>query len=156
MKRTVFLSIVVFIVPAAIAAQEQAGELNFKSGRWSYEYYAGDQAISYAAFEERLARHDQDLASRFCSGKNLSIVGTVIGSIGAFCFGYDIGVRLAGVEGNTPLLVGGGIVMSTGIAMSYAGEKRMRKVLTLYKRKDSVASLMIHSGYSGLGIRFNF
>jgi hypothetical protein len=156
MKRTVFLSLVGFIVPVAIAAQEQAGELNFKSGTWSYEYYAGDQAIPYATFRNRLASHDKDLASRFNSGKNLSITGVVIGSIGAFCFGYDIGTRLAGVEGNTPLLVGGGIVMSTGIAMSYVGERRMRKVLTLYKRKDGVASLMIHSGYSGLGISFNF
>ena len=144
------------IEPASIAAQEQPEELSFKSGTWAYEYYAGDQAIPYAAFKERLASYDKDLSSRFNSGKNLSITGIVIGSIGAFCFGYDIGTRLAGVKGNTPLLVGGGVVMCTGIAMSYVGERKMRKVLTLYKHKDSVASLMIHSGYLGLGISFNF
>jgi hypothetical protein len=144
------------LAPTSIAAQEQSEELSFKSGTWAYQYYAEDQPISYTAFKERLASRNKDLASMFHSGRSLSIVGNVIGGIGAFWFGYDIGARFVGAKGNTALLIGSGAVMSAGIAMSYVGEGRMKKVLTLYKHKDSVASLIVIPGYPKFGICFNF
>jgi hypothetical protein len=155
-KKLRCLPFALLLAPASIAAQEQSEELNFKSGTWAYQYYAGDQAIPYAAFKERLASHDKNLASLFNSGRNLSITGAVIGSVGAFWFGYDLGARLAGAKGNATLLIGGGAVMSVGIAMSYIGESRMKKVLTLYKHKDSVASLTVTPSYPGIGVCFNF
>lgn len=84
----------------------------------------------------------------------MSITGIVIGSIGAFGFGYDMGGRLAGGKGNTALLVGGGGVMVGGIIMYYVGEKKMKKALTLYENNST--SFYISPTQTGIGLCLNF
>ena len=107
----------------------EKGDLSFKSGTWSYNYYIGNQQVPFDTFMNELNAGNITAGNMFNSGKNLSVAGTVIGSIGAFCLGYDLGGRLAGGEGNSALLVSGGGVMITGIALYYVGKGKMGKAL---------------------------
>ncbi|MDR2085557.1 MAG: hypothetical protein LBP72_00075 [Dysgonamonadaceae bacterium] len=154
--KTFFLSFLLWIAPLAVIAQEQAEDLTFKSGTWNYNYYVGDQQVSYDAFKKKLMENNERLAIMFNSGKNLSLTGIVMGSAGGFCLGYDIGTRFAGGKGNTLLLAGGGVAMGIGILMCYVGEGKMKKALTLYKNRDNNTSLTIGTNYSGFGISLNF
>ena len=88
----------------------------------------------------------------FETGKSVSIAGIAIGSIGTFCAGYDLGGRLAGAKGNTALLVGGGTVLVGGVILSYIGENKMKKALTLYKNN----SISISPAQTGIGLCINF
>jgi hypothetical protein len=156
LKQMVFITFVLLIAPFSIIAQEQSEDLSFKSGTLTYNYFVGDQSVSYAVFREMLTNRNEELANMFNAGKNLSMTGTVIGSVGAFCLGYDIGTRLAGGKGNTTLLAGGGAVMGVGLILYYVGEGKMKKALTLCKNEGNNTSLTINPNYSGLGISFNF
>lgn len=154
MKR-IFLILLVMFAPVVLMAQQQAEDLSVKSGSWSYNYYIGNQQISYDAFMEKLSGN-QAAAGMFKSGKSLNVTGTVIGSIGAFCFGYDLGTRLGGGKGNSAMLIGGGGVMVGGMIMSLVGNGKMKKALRLYNGKNNTTSMELNINPSGLGVNFYF
>ncbi|MDR1022398.1 MAG: hypothetical protein LBL94_03880 [Prevotellaceae bacterium] len=155
-KQAVFIIAVFLVAPFPVTAQEQLEDLSFKSGTWTYNYFVGDQQVSYSVFREKLNNRNEGLANMFNVGKNMSITGAIIGGIGSFCLGYDIGTRLAGGKGNVALLAGGGTVMGVGLILYYVGEGKMKKTLTLYKNVDKNASLTVDHSFSGLGISLNF
>ena len=156
MKRCIvfFATIIVCVAVHAQTDTEQTENLSFKSATWGYKYCVGDRQVSYDEFMSKLNGRDLIAGKMFKSGKNLGIAGTVVGGIGAFCFGYDIGTRLAGGNGNTALLVGGGGVMAGGIIMFYVGEGKMKKALTLYKNNST--SLHVSPTQTGVGLCLNF
>ncbi|MDR0604699.1 MAG: hypothetical protein LBG80_10390 [Bacteroidales bacterium] len=150
----VFICLMFMAFTHVLVAQEQSESLSFTSGTWSHSYYAGSQQISYKDFMNRLKTgSDVQVPRMFESGINLSVTGTIIGSIGAFGFGYDLGTRLAGAKGNTKLLVGGGSVMVAGIIMYYVGEGKMKKAMTLYSKNTVALNINLNSG---LGLCLNF
>lgn len=105
------LPLVLFsILPQVVFAQLPQKELSLKTGAFTIKYYEGTDQISYNEFINKL-NQNREAAKLFNQGKNLSLAGNIIGCVGAFCFGYDLGTRIAGGDGNTGLLVGGGIVM---------------------------------------------
>jgi hypothetical protein len=153
--KQLFLILLVMLAPSALKAQQQTGDLSFKSGNWSYNYYIGNQQIPYDSFMEKL-NGNEAAARMFKSGRSLDISGSVIGCVGAFCFGYDLGTRIGGGKGNTTMLVGGGGVMACGMIMSLVGQGKMKKALRLYKGKDNAVSMALNINPSGAGISFNF
>jgi hypothetical protein len=142
-------------VPVIAHAQERTSDLSFKNGGWSYSYYIGEQQVPFKTFMERLEENEQT-ASMFKSGKNLGITGTVISGIGAYCFGYDLGGRLAGEKGNNIMLIGGGGVMAGGLIMALIGKGKMKKALRLYKDENKETSMMLNISSSELGISLYF
>ncbi len=168
MKKSIFLSFCLLIGfylhgqesekafnSEVFTVQNEERNLSFKSTIWSYNYYIGSQRVSYDTFRNKLNESNViNVNNMFNSGKNISIAGNIIGSIGAFCVGFDLGTRLGGNKGNTALLAGGGGVMLGGIIMYYAGAGKMKKALTLYK--DNVATLYVSPTQTGIGLCFNF
>jgi hypothetical protein len=152
--KTIFLCLLITLVPVALTAQEPIKDLSFKSGTWNHDYYLDGEQVSFDTFMRELNDSNAEAGSMFNSGRNLSVVGTVIGSVGAFCFGYDLGTRLAGGQGSTALLAGGGGVMLGGIIMYYVGEKKMQNALTLYEHNST--SLYIAPTQTGIGLCLNF
>ena len=152
--KTGFLSLLFMITPVVLMSQEQTEDLSFKSGMWGYNYYIGVQKVSFDVFMDKLNGSNVTASDMFKSGKNLSITGTVIGSVGAFCLGFDLGTRLGGGNGNTALLIGGGGVMIGGIIMYYVGEGKMKEALTLYKNNHTV--LYVSPTQTGVGLCLNF
>ncbi|MCL2097147.1 MAG: hypothetical protein FWH23_00105 [Bacteroidales bacterium] len=152
--KTVFWCLLFMITPIVLIAQEQMGDLSFKAGTWGHNYYVGSQQVSFDVFMSELNTQNAAVGNMFKSGKNLSVVGIVVGSIGSFCFGYDIGTRIAGGKGNTALLIGGGGVMIGGIIMYYVGEGKMKKALTLHKNNST--ALYITPTPIGISLCLNF
>ena len=98
----------------------ESDSLSFKRSSWSNRYCIGNKKVSYDDFIKNLSDRNEQSAKMFKTGRSVSITGIAIASVGAGCAGYDLGGRLAGAEGNTALLVGGGIdgkqaVLTTGI-----------------------------------------
>jgi hypothetical protein len=156
LKKVIYAGLFLILSSMACFSQNSAEDdsLSFKRGSWSNQYYIGSQSVSYDDFIAKLIGKSEQAATMFKTGRSMSIAGIAIGSVGAFCFGYDLGGRLAGGKGNTTLLVGGGAVMAGGIILSYLGENKMKKALTLYK--DHGLSLSFGVTGSGMGFSFNF
>jgi len=152
--KTVILSLLFVVTPVVLMSQEQTEDLSFKSGMFGYDYYIDVQKVSFDTFMDKLNDSNVTAGGMFKSGRNLSITGTVIGSVGAFCFGFDLGTRLGGGDGNTALLIGGSGVMVGGIIMYYVGEGKMKKALTLYKNNLTV--LYVSPTQTGIGLCLNF
>ena len=70
------------------------------------------------------------------SGSSLYTLGTVIGCIGAFPFGYCCGYLLAGGQNENgsygKVLLGSGIVLVSGLIISSAGQKKMKEAVNRY------------------------
>jgi len=132
----------------------ESDSLSFKRGSFSNQYYIGNQQVSYDNFIEKLSNTNEQSVKMFKNGRSVSTAGIAIGCVGAFCFGYDLGGRLADAEGNTALLIGGGCVMIGGIVMSYMGENKMKKALTLCKNNS--VSFSISPTQTGVGLCINF
>jgi hypothetical protein len=152
--KTIFLCLLITLLPVALTAQGQTKDLSFKSGTWTYNYYLDGEQVPFDTFINELNENNAEAGNMFNSGKNLSVTGMVIGSLGAFCFGYDLGTRLGGGEGSMPLLAGGGGVMLGGIIMYYVGEGKMKKALTLFENNST--SLYMGPTSTGIGLCFNF
>jgi len=152
--KTVILSLLFLITPVVLMSQEQTEDLSFKYRMWSFDYYIGGQNVSFDTFMDKLNSRDATAGGMFKSGRNLSITGGVISSVGAFCFGLDLGTRFVGGDGNTALLVGGGGVMVGGIIMYYVGEGKMKKALTLYGNNST--ALYFSPTPNGVGLCINF
>jgi hypothetical protein len=153
--KKVFICLMFVTVTHILVAQEWTEDLSFKSWLWNYSYYEGSKEISFKDFMSKLkTSSDVQVPRMFKSGKNLSVTGNVIGSIGSFCFGYDLGSRLAGAKGNTAMLVGGGSAMVAGIVMSYIGVNKMNKALTLYQ--SASVSFSISPAQTGIGLYVSF
>jgi len=156
LKKVIFAGLLLILANTACFAQNSVENdpFSFKRGSWSNQYYVGNQQVSYDDFIKRLGDSSEQSLKMFKTGRSASIAGIAIGSVGAFCFGYDLGGRLAGAEGNTTLLIGGGAVLVGGIILSYIGENRMKKALTL--NKSNSASFFISPAQTGIGLCINF
>jgi hypothetical protein len=156
LKKVIYAGLLLILSNTVCFSQNSAknDSLSFKRGSWSNQYFIGNQQVSYDDFLIMLGNKSEQSVKMFKTGRSVSIAGIAIGSVGAFCFGYDLGGRLAGAEGNTALLVGGGTVLIGGIILSYFGENKMKKALTLH-RNNSI-SFSISPAQTGIGLCINF
>ena len=156
LKKTIYTGLFLILSSTVCYSQDSAesDSLSFKRGSWSNQYYVGSQQVSYDDFIKKLGDKNEQSVKMFKNGRSVSTAGIAIGSVGAFCFGYDLGGRLAGAEGNTTLLVGGGTVLLSGIILSYIGENKMKKALML--SKNNSVSFLITPTQTGIGLCVNF
>jgi hypothetical protein len=156
LRKVIYAGLFLILSNVACFSQnsEENDSLSFKRASWSNQYYIGSQLVSYNDFIKKLGDKSEQSAQMFKTGRNVSIAGIAIGSVGAFFFGFDLGGRLAGGKGNTTLLVGGGTVMAGGIILSYLGENKMKKALTVHKSNS--VSFFISPAQTGIGLCVNF
>jgi hypothetical protein len=156
LKKVIYAGLFLILSSMACFSQNLAenDSLSFKKGSFSNQYYIGNQSVSYGDFITKLSDKSKQAVKMFKTGRSMNIAGMVIGCIGAYGVGYDLGGRLYGGKGNTALLVGGGSVMVGGIILSSLGEDKMKKALTLYKKQS--LSLSFGVTESGVGLSFNF
>ena len=156
LKKVIFAGLLLISSSIVCFSQNSAenDSLSFKRGPWSNQYYVGNQQVSYDDFTKRLGASNEQSVKMFKTGRSVSFVGIAIGSAGAFCFGYDLGGRLGGAKGNTKLLIGGSAVLVGGVILSYIGENKMKKALTL--NKGNSASFSISLAQTGIGLCINF
>lgn len=157
MRKFLFITFTLLLSFVAVNAQTETSEkeLRITSGGWGYNYFVGNEKQSAKGFMEIL-KQNEHAHKMFKAGKNLAVTGTVIGSVGAFFVGYDLGGRLGGGKGNAGMLVGGGIVTAGGIAMGLIGESKMKKAVKLFNDKKDASNLQIELSPYGMTLAFNF
>lgn len=157
MKKTAFIVTVLLFIALAVSAQSTTSDnqLRMTPGFWTYSFYVGDQKVSHTEFTN-VFKQNENAYKLFRSGKTLTTIGTIIGSVGAFCVGYDLGSRLGGSSGEPGLLIGGGIVVIGGVAMGLIGEAKMKKAIKLFNNKDSAYDLQFNVSPFGVGLCMNF
>jgi len=157
MKKSLFVLFLCLTQVMVFAQQTTNTEwFSFKRGSFSNQYYIGSQQVSYDDFMAILSATNEQSAKMFKAGRSLSSVGTVMSTVGAFFVGYDLGGRLAGGEGNTAMLAGGGCVAVGGIIMALVGEGKIKKALTLVQNNKQTSSIEFTFSQYGLGLCFAF
>ena len=99
---------------------------------WSGKISIGGVTIEDEMLNRYFTPEDFQLFKR---GKSISTVGTILSVVGALPFGYSIGYMVAAGETdetNLALLIGGGVVMGTGILVGSLGGKKMKKAMANY------------------------
>jgi len=90
---------------------------------------------------------------QYNSGKSLYLAGQIIGYPCAFLFGWDLGTRLGGGEGNGALLGVGAAGTVVGLIMMYSGESKIKTSVKLYNSKvNNSLSYQIDFGFTETGI----
>ena len=156
LKKIVYLGLFLILSNTICYSQGSVenDSLSFKRGSFSNQYYIGNQQVSYGDFLKKLDEKGEQSANMFKTGRSVSIAGVAIGCVGAYCFGHDIGGRLAGAKGSTALLAGGGTVLIGGVIMSLVGENKMKKALK--SPKNDSLSFNIVPTQTGIGLCINF
>ena len=103
-----------------------------------------------------MADHTDALKS-YNAGRAFTMTGRVFSYPGAFIFGYDLGTRLAGGEGDNTLLVVGATGCVVGLLIELYGMSKVKKSVSLYNSKTSngTASYQINFGLTQTGVGFN-
>jgi hypothetical protein len=156
LKKVIYTGLFLILSNIACFSQNPANNdsLSFKRGSFSNQYYIGNRQVSYDDFIKNLGNTGEQAVKMFKTGRTVSIAGIVIGCVGAYGVGYDLGGRLAGGKGNSALLAGGGVVLVGGIIMSVVGENKMKKALKLHNGNST--SFFISPAKTGLGLCLNF
>lgn len=143
-----------FLFFSLLSVAQEQDSLSLQKGSFAYKYYIGDKIVSSDAFFHKLAGNQQALEMAQ-SGKNLSILGTVVGCLGAFGIGYDLGQRIGGGNGHTGLFLGGAVVMFGGLVIDKLGNLQIKKALSLYNEQRR-ASASLNISATGLGLAITF
>lgn len=149
MKRTAILSIICF---ACIGIFGQTGNLDYQNGVWQ-------EGKKLTPTEVRaLMSYNSEALSQYKNGKALKIVGYIVSVPSAFIFGYDIGGRIAGGEGNNTMLIVGAAGTVVGLLVGFAGERKIKQSVQLYNSSLNDVSYQINFGLTqtGVGLTIQF
>jgi hypothetical protein len=162
LKKTIAIAICLLISASTFAENNTAQdeqppdatptELTYKNGVWQ-----DNQKITRSQVRSLLS--GTDALKLYDSGHTLFVVGQVIACPSAALFGYDLGTRLAGGEGNAIVLGVGIVGTAVGLALSFSGESKMKSSIKLYnKQSGKAAAYQIDYGFvsSGVGICLRF
>ncbi|MDR1653540.1 MAG: hypothetical protein LBS01_07850 [Prevotellaceae bacterium] len=152
----VVFSAALFLSFGAIQAQAQTDSLSFQGAFFGFNYFVNGQTVSSADFISKLSQRDAQLASSFRSGKSLEIAGEVIGCVGAYFIGFDLGTRLAGGSGSSTMLLCGGTALAGGLVMIFTGSSKMRKAVELYNSANSQTTVNLNISPMSVGLCINF
>lgn len=157
MKKTVLTIVALVCTVLTVSAQsdEPGKELRMNTGFWSTSFYVGEEKVTLKEFTN-IMKQKENAYQVFKSGKNLNTTGVVLGAVGGFCFGYDLGARIGGGKGNTGMLIGGGVVAVGGIVCGLLGEAKMKKAINLFNGENTACSLHLEASSSGMGLCLNF
>jgi len=167
MKRFV-LSLLTFLLSAAMFAQTQSGEfLVFRNGG----FYLGDAKVSESELATILDANT--FSTTYRTGSSFRTAGIVLTSVGAVgvaggIAGYAVSVsRLTEEQGsdgtNAAILTGsvltgivGACCLPAGIVFLCLGNNKMKRVAANYNIKDNSACLSLSSSENGFGLRLTF
>lgn len=157
MKKLILTLTVLFCLLTAMNAQSdnQSTQLQLSSGFWGTTYFVGNEKVSAKDFAEAL-KPDKESYKMFKSGRTLNTIGMVFGGVGGFCVGWDLGSRVGGGNGNTGLLIGGGVVAVGGIIFGLAGESKMKKAVKLFNGRDTAWEFQLEPAQEGIGLCLKF
>jgi len=147
MKKILFFVVLSFATISTLSAQQQ--KLSVKG----YNYMVDEKSTDLESFRS-LVKDNPDALEMFNTGRTMSITGMVIGSIGGFCVGADLGTRVGGGKGNVGLLIDGGVAIGLGAAVGLPGEAKMRKAVELYN--DTKLAWDIKLKWNGILLSCNF
>lgn len=105
--------------------------------------------------------NDAEALRVYNNGRSLGIAGYVVGIPCAFVFGWDLGARLAGGDGNVAMLSVGIAGTVLGITMGLIADSNIKKSVNIYnsnlKGKTAVCKIdfgVTRSGNIGMTINF--
>lgn len=120
--------------------------------QWSGKISVGGVTIENEMLDMYFTPDDLKLYNR---GKTNSILGTVVGCIGAFPFGWCLGNYASGSEytdNNQSVLIGSGIAMITGIIIGSIGEKQRKTAVSNYNHSSLAFQPELHLVTTGSDI----
>ena len=149
MKKRMFLLTAFFTLSFSAFAQSN---LTYRNGVWQNGTKLNAKQV------RELMSANQDALAKYNNGRSLLVTGQVIGYPSAFLFGWDLGTRLGGGEGNGTLLAVSAVGTVAGMVMMFVGESNIRSSLTLYNSTLGNVSYNVGFGLTetGIGLSLRF
>jgi len=107
----------------------------------------------------RVMSGNNEALQQYNKGRSLNIIGQVIAYPSAILFGCNMGIMIAGGEGNGMGLAVGAIGVLAGTIMEYSGKNKMKTSVLLYNSGiNKTSSHQIDFGFThtGLGLCMRF
>lgn len=147
------LMYILFLMICSVCAQEK---LTFYS--FTGKTYEGSNRISNDQLRRYMSINE---ASRnlYESGRSVYVTGNLIGVIGGFFTGWNVGTAIGGGETKPGFWVAGRICFVGGITLNSVGATKIRKGIEIYNSSLESASLIPHSieyAGNGLYVTWNF
>jgi len=145
MKKSIYLFIMGIALCVSVSAQT---ELTYRNG-----VLQNGVKLKAAQVREVMSGNSEAL-ELYNSGRSLSVAGQVIAVPFAAIFGYDLGTRLGGGEGNGTLLAVGAVGTAVGLIIGLSGDKKIKNSVSLYNSKaiSSSVSYQINFGFTSTGV----
>jgi hypothetical protein len=109
----------------------QNDSLSYKNGFWK-----NGEKLSKSTAKE-LVLNDCEALAKFKNAQTYEVIGYIIGCPSAYAFGYDLGTRLGGGQGNSTLLLVGGIGTAVGLFFSFSSEFNYKQSAIIFNKSRS-------------------
>ncbi len=108
-----------------------------------------------------LMQDNQEAYQSMKIAKKNYVVGTVIGSIGGFLLGWNLGTAIGGGKPNVPMLISGAGLTAISIPFSLKYMSAAKKNVGIYneglkKNQSDVTSMNFGFNEDGIGIKLSF
>ncbi len=125
--------------------------LTFRSGKVKED----GKKLSAREVRTRMS-NDHGALRLYNHGRNLHIIGMGIAMPGSFMFGYDLGTRLGGGEGDNAMLITSGGLIVIGLILTNSSVNNIKNALNLYNSRvpTEQESLDLSFGFTQSGVGF--
>ena len=161
MKKTFFILCALLIFACQTFSQVATDTIQIKQGLGPV-FMLKDKALRPVQMLEIMKDNTEAYNEMKIARKNL-IVGNIIGGIGGFMFGWQLGGAVAGTKINGPMLLIGAGLTGVSIPFSIAYSKHAKKAVKIYnkskeQKRVTSNSLEMNLGFSlnGVGMRVTF
>ena len=114
-----------------INSNAQSDSLSYKNGFWKNGEKLRKSAVS------ELMQTNSVALTKFKNAQTYEVIGYIIGCPSAYVFGYDLGHRLGGGQGNNTMLIAGGIGTAVGVFFTLSSESNYKLSVEIFNGNNS-------------------
>ena len=92
---------------------------------------------------------------QYKNGKNINLLGNVIGLPAGFVFGYLLGGQLTGKKAPTTTLAISGVCTGIALGLNIVGMNKIKDSINTYNNSQNIG-LMLNANENGIGLALKF
>lgn len=160
MQKIFLLTALFFLFQSDVFAQNGTAPLTVSNGLFGWQFRFNGKKLNMAEVSDLLASNEKATAY-LKSARSNNTVASILGTIGGFLVGYQLGATAGGGEANwTVAGIGGGLIVGS-IPLSIKAGKQARNAVEAYNegvRSTSLHRAELSLGFTGngLGLRLQF
>lgn len=160
MKKIFIFATFAFLFCSASFSQQSGNELTVSSGFFGWQFRRGGEKLNITEAKDLLSANPQATASFKRAQTNSTLAG-IIGGVGGFLVGWQLGTSAGGGKANwTAAGIGGGLIVAS-IPLSVSANKQVKAAVATYNeglRSTTYRKPVLSAGFTatGPGFRLQF